>query len=163
MAFFPIFERKGKRIPMSNKWQLTQDLNKGVIENFSITTLEHLAHQGVESNTAGLFQQRQRDRILSDFTCFPWLIVEHKKAGPRAVECHCQAANAGAAAIMMLETLSAILPRAKGHKTGEHIPPVVTMTTVGRVVKVWIMSACRPSDNDGAEYVSGPLFCSLTH
>jgi hypothetical protein len=97
--------------------------------------------------------------VFSDYICFPWLIVEHKKAGEVALEekCYCQAANAGTAAIMMLETLSGIVPGVKEHKAHEHIPPVVTMTTVDKIVRVWITYSCKPSDNDAAKYVRKPL------
>ena len=72
-------------------------------------------------------------------------------------KCYCQAANAGTAAIMMLETLSDIVPGVKEHKANEHIPPVVTMTTVDKIVRVWITYSCKPSDNDAAKYVRKPL------
>lgn len=68
-------------------------------------------------------------------------------------KCYCQAANAGTAAIMMLETLSAIVPSANQQKTKEHIPPVVTMTTVDKAVLVWITYSCKPSDKKAAKYV----------
>ncbi len=159
VAFFPIYDHKRPRIPTPKRWQLTKGLRKGITENFLYTTLQHLARFGVESNTAGLFRRRPRQTVVrSDFICFPWLIVEHKKAGKTAKgeECYCQAANAGTAAIMMLETLSAIVPGSKQQRTNEHIPPVVAVTTVDKDVRVWITYSCKPSYKSAAKYVRAP-------
>jgi hypothetical protein len=111
--------------------------------------------------------------VLSDCICFPWLIVEHKKAGEMANEekCHCQAANAGTAAVMMLETLSKIVPGGKKHMADKHIPPVITMTTVDKIVRVWITYCCKHErfGDDAVQYVSRSMFllsggiCLLTH
>ena len=137
-----------------------------MIENFEHTTLKHLAEYGVESNTAALFRKERNQWILSDCISFPWLIVEHKREGGAAVEeeCYCQAANAGTAAVMMLETLFAGErgPNRERNKANEHIPSVVTMTTVDKTVRVWITYSCKPSDHDTARYVrqSLPSSCS---
>jgi hypothetical protein len=177
VAFFPIYTRNfpRERIPTSKKWQLTKDPKNGMTENFSTDTLEHLARHGVPSNTAGLFRKPQdlKRMVLSDCICFPWLIVEHKKAGEMANEekCHCQAANAGTAAVMMLEILSEIVPGDKKHMADEHIPPVITMTTVDKIVRVWITYCCKHErfGDDAVQYVSRSMFllsggiCLLTH
>ena len=159
VAFFPIYSPAGERIATSKRWHLDKVPRQSITENFSATTLRHLARHGVESNTAGLFRKpAQRDPVLSDHICFPWLIVEHKKIGGAALgeACYCQAANAGTAAIMMLETLSTIVPWTHQH-SNEHIPPVVTVTTVAKVVRVWITYSSKPSENDPAKYVREPL------
>jgi hypothetical protein len=175
VAFFPIYTRKflRERIPTSKKWQLTKDPKNVMIENFSDATLQHLARRGVQSNTAGLFRNPQslKRMVLSDCICFPWLIVEHKKAGDvvNEEECHCQAANAGTAAVMMLETLSKIVPGGKKHMADEHIPPVITMTTVDKIVRVWITYRRRRSGDDAVQYVSRSMLlfsggiCLLTY
>ncbi|KAK4038765.1 hypothetical protein C8A01DRAFT_37255 [Parachaetomium inaequale] len=156
VAYFPVHNFPRERIPTSKKWQFMRDPNNAMIENFSHTTLQHLARHGVQSNTAGLFRKRQNQKtiVLSDCICFPWLIVEHKKAGEVALEerCYCQAANAGTAAVMMLETLSGIVPGVKKHTANEHIPPVVTMTTVDKIVRVWITYRCKLRGDDAIQY-----------
>lgn len=141
---------------MPERWQWMKDPKHSIVENFSFRTLDHLAKHEIQSNTAGLFRRRQEDKILSDFICFPWLIVEHKKAGGVGVkeQCYCQAANAGTAAVMLLQTLSKYVPPGK---VNEHIPPVVTMTTVDSTVRVWITYSCKPGGDDGTKYVSKPF------
>ncbi|KAL2193245.1 hypothetical protein P885DRAFT_64083 [Corynascus similis CBS 632.67] len=160
VAFFPVYDHAGERIPTSERWRLTEAPIKAINENFSYTTLQYLASYGVESNTAGLFRQG-RKHGLSDYICFPWLIVEHKRAGGPATEeeCYCQAANAGTAAVMMLETLSKIFPGVakKERRAHKHIPPVVTITTVDKIVRVWITYACELSDDNSVpKYVRKP-------
>ncbi|KAK3901600.1 hypothetical protein C8A05DRAFT_16236, partial [Staphylotrichum tortipilum] len=146
VAFFPISTDGGTRIQRAKGWQSADRAQDGITENFSFTTLQHLAKHGVESNTAGLFRKSptKLDTVPSNCISFPWLIIEYKKLDQRALitKGHCQAANAGACAIMMLETLSKIVPEAAQN---EHIPPVVTMTTAGPLVQVWIMYSCKPS------------------
>ena len=160
VAFFPIYSPAGERITTPKRWHLDKVLRQNITENFSVATLRHLARREVQSNTAGLFRKTaQRETVLSDYVCFPWLIVEHKKAGGAALEetCYCQAANAGSAAVMMLETLSTIVP-GENQDANKHIPPVVTVTTVAEVVRVWIAYSSKPSENDTAKYVSKILF-----
>ncbi|KAH6636948.1 hypothetical protein F5144DRAFT_569209 [Chaetomium tenue] len=152
VAFFPIYNFPGERIPTSTRWQLMRDPKPALVENFSPATLQHLARHGVQSNTANIFRKDQtlKNIIMSDCLCFPWLIVEHKKAGEMALEekCHCQAANAGTAAVMMLETLARIVPGVEEHTANEYIPPVVTMTTVDKIVRVWITYCCEQQSDD---------------
>jgi hypothetical protein len=159
VAFYPIWGGM-TRSSDSERWGLPKDPRNSwaIMENFSYETLEHLACHNVESNISGIFRPRKGNMVtpFADYICFPWLIVEHKKeGGPAHIEkCYCQAANAGAAAVMMLETLAKI-PGMEKHRTKTHIPPVVTMTTVDSIVRVWITYACGPSDDDnGAKYVS---------
>lgn len=109
-----------------------------MVENFTLKTLRHLAQHGLQSNTAGIFRPGRKENIPSDCICFPWLIVEHKRDEKGENQCHCQAANAGAAAVMMLEELSCLIPAEIEGEEGEGIPPVVTMTTVDKIVRVWI-------------------------
>ena len=157
MAFFPIRDVLANRIPTSNRTSLAEG-STAMTEKFEHATLHHLARHGVESSTAGLYQDYREERkwIPSDFICYPWLIVEHKRAGGGSVErkCHCQAANAAAAAVMMLESLFNYEPEAHEHnEANEHIPPVVSITTVAKLVRVWITYSCRPTDDDAAKYV----------
>ena len=158
MAFFPIYDHDyvGDRLPSSKQWPITEEQQPQIAEDavFTLQTLAHLAeHHKVQSSTARLFSRPQKDVVLSDYICFPWLVVEHKKAvkGKDREQCYCQAANAGTAAVMMLESLCRIQ---KGHgPDNDHILPVVTMTTVDKIVKIWIAYSCKPSDDAAAKYV----------
>jgi hypothetical protein len=134
------------------------------MDNFSFRTLEHLARHDVESNAAGIFRRKRNNAVPpSEYMCFPWLIVEHKKKGGSAhvEKCYCQAANAGTAAVMMLETLAGVVPgvEEKQQEAIEHIPPVVTITTVDSIVRVWITHASGPCEDDAEKmkYVGCPF------
>jgi hypothetical protein len=74
--------------------------------------------------------------LSSEYVLFPWLIVEHMKDEYKgnAELCYSHAANAGAAALRMLQNLS----RHDSQSLGD-IPPVVTMTIRRDLVRVWIM------------------------
>ncbi len=160
MAFFPIYDYDyvGDRIPTSIRWPVTEELRPRIAEDavFSRQTLAHLARYGVESSTARLFSRLQKNVILSDYICFPWLVVEHKKAGKGGTreQCYCQAANAGTAAVMMLESLYSI--ETEHVPDNEHILPVVTMTTVDKNVRIWLAYSCKPSGDAAARYVRTP-------
>ena len=119
-------------------------------ENFSRNTLQHLASRGLEPSTAGVFHSNLSDEIsLSDYLCFPWLIVEHKKLEHNSIAhfCYCQAANAAMAALTILQTLSQYATR---RPQNSHIPPIATVTTVGHEVRAWVMYV----RDDGLTYVS---------
>ena len=126
-----------------------------LVDNFSLKTLRHLAQYGLQSSTAGIFRREGKKHILSDCICFPWLVVEHKRDAKGENQCYCQAANAGVAAVMMLETLSHIVPDEILGKQREEAQPVVTITTVDKTVRVWIAYAC-----DNFIHSDGPKFVS---
>jgi hypothetical protein len=103
------------------------------VENFSRSILEQLAQHGLHSSAAELITEGSKKRIVpSDCISFPWLIVEHKKLEQeQPTDSYLQAANAGAAALMLFRTLVE-------HADQKIVPPVVTMTTVGETVRLWI-------------------------
>jgi hypothetical protein len=84
--------------------------------------------------------------------CFPWGIVELKRqnVGPTEIKkCYCQGANAASRALRMFEVLS----RYSDTVDGEQIPPVIVLTFVGPLFKLWI--AFSALDLDGKyHYVS---------
>ena len=121
-----------------------------MVENFTLNTLRHLIQHGLQPSTATVLGSEQYK--ASDLICFPWLIVEQKRNGETREQCYCQAANAGAAAVMMFERLCRHVPMGPSAKREAQIPPVVTVTTVEKVVRVWIAYSHRESK----EYVSGP-------
>jgi hypothetical protein len=125
-------------------WQWTKSPKDSLVENFSRTNLERLAQHGLQPSSAGIFRQGRATSIVpSDCVCFPWFIVEHKKSNNKENQCYCQAANAGAAAVMMLQTLSQYATK---KPRDEHVPPVVTMTTVNKMVRIWIIYSCNNSE-----------------
>lgn len=104
-----------------------------IFENFSRATLERLAEYGLHPTTAGIsWEGRKACIATSESICFPWLIVEHKKLEQwSATECYCEAANDATAALVLLRTLARYHPY-------NIVPSVVTITTVGGDVRVWI-------------------------
>ena len=62
------------------------------------------------------------------------------------MECYCQAANASSAVLMMLEKLSMCESIATADA---NIPPVTTMTTVGKDVRVWLAYVCTEVSSKG--------------
>lgn len=123
-------------------------------ENLSYSMLQHLAQHGLESDATGSLASTKR--VLNPergWVCFPWLIVQHGKPGDPETQCNLEAANASAVAVMMFERLCGFVPEGIQGKANEHVPPVVVITTVQRVVRVWVTYSCKASSFDVAKYV----------
>jgi hypothetical protein len=140
VAYFPIYDfNKGGRTQTSDRWNWPNNAKNGLVKNFLRSTLEHLATHGLEPSPAGIFKEHGRAEIeMSDFLCYPWLVVEHKRDKvPMDTEmfCYCQAANAAQGVLKMHEILAQY---AEDKTDATHIPPITTMTTVGSNVKIWI-------------------------
>jgi hypothetical protein len=108
------------------------------VKNFTRTTLEHLSKYGLQPSPSRIFDERRKEHVFpSDFLCYPWLIVEHKKdaAERKEEECYCQAANAASASLKMHQILAKY---AQSLPEDAHVPPITAMTTVGKIVKIWI-------------------------
>ncbi|KXJ88157.1 hypothetical protein Micbo1qcDRAFT_18913 [Microdochium bolleyi] len=116
-----------------------------MVEHFSHSVLQRLGSQGLFSNpTHKLSPTRSAGgnsyRAL-DMVCYPWLVVELKKKSrscdqqKAARNCYCQAANASSAAVMMLQRAAKF---ARSRPAYAHVPPVIVVTGVGPVVKVFI-------------------------
>lgn len=121
-----------------------------IVDNFTKETLQALAEEGLQCNAANIFRQgRKNSIVMSDYLCFPWLIVEHKKSSHegQSIFCYCQAANAGMAALMMLQRLAKYTDKREDEA---HVPPVITITTIDGVVRVWVMYVTE----GGEAYVS---------
>ncbi|KAM5346391.1 hypothetical protein ACJ41O_009396 [Fusarium nematophilum] len=130
VAHFPIHGFSGKPRDI---WDSCP--RSSITENFSRATLEHLASHGLQPSATGVIQNGRRKAVLTqDYVCFPWLIVENMKAGDTDEFCYARAANAGMAAVAMLRNLAK-----HGRTYDTHVPPVVTLTTTGSVVRVWLM------------------------
>lgn len=72
-----------------------------------------------------------------DRTCFPWLIVEHKREDEQADDksFYHLAATAALKALAMLQILA---KHAENKSQDRHVPPVTVITTAGENVQVWI-------------------------
>nr|RBQ93888.1 hypothetical protein FVER53263_21161 [Fusarium verticillioides] len=122
-----------------------------LVEPFSWSTLKKLHGCGLLATPFNVFSDKEseepqepQERYLS---CFPWLIVEYKKAESKPAELkqlqevvYCQAANASGCAIKLLETASKHALRLDDEA---QVPPVASVTTVGSRVKVWITFFAR--------------------
>lgn len=130
--------------------------------SFSIQSLGELSKKGVIcAPTTGLRKRTSspETRLSStDLVCFPWAVVEFKKQiqGSQIERCYCQAANASAVALVLLAQLSAkakekaeeneedkekaqVKAKVKAmHAACSRLPPVVSFTCVGPIVKVWL-------------------------
>ncbi|RSM01762.1 hypothetical protein CEP52_008367 [Fusarium oligoseptatum] len=114
-----------------------------IVDNFSQVTLEHLAGHGLQPSATGVTKTGRRGAALSEeYVLFPWLIAEHMKDEYKgdAELCYGQAANAGAAALRMLQNLSRHDVK---FPDDTHIPPVVIITTRRDLVRVWIMHSAQ--------------------
>ncbi|RYP74360.1 hypothetical protein DL771_003027 [Monosporascus sp. 5C6A] len=136
VAYFRVYDLKSSwdRIPNSSRqWPWANLAKNKIVENFSLTTLQELAEHGLQFSVTNILRgNRNSSIVLSDLLCYPWLITEYKrKDEQKKVQCYCQAANAGAASLMLLQTLVR-------HSTYKTVLPIVTMTTWGPKVRIWI-------------------------
>lgn len=123
------------------RWPWENSTKRGILRNFSSKVLEHLACYGLEPCAANWYRRPPAEGSeRKDYMCFPWLVVEHKRASPKSIqECYCQAANAAHAVLTMLRILARYSD--KGLPDCAHIPPVTTITTIGARVEVWVAYA----------------------
>ena len=111
--------------------------------------------QGLETDERSTIESgvaKERAFSKEHLLCFPWAIVELKRQSATATEiekCYCQGANAASRALRMFEILS----RYSDTVNGEQIPPVVVLTFIGPLFKLWI--AYSSLDREGKyHYVS---------
>lgn len=139
-AFFPMYSTTySESLCLPRNWKWSALSQSSLLQTFSPATFSHLAKFGLFANPTVSAKQHRDTGLplrLRDYKCFPWLIVEHNHSKTQAKLCHWQAANAGHAALHVLETLSR-----HRHEDGEHqetqIPPIITITTRGAEVCVW--------------------------
>lgn len=146
VAYLPVYDLEDKGKQRVDRWQWPSN-PKGTAANFSRKVLEHLTHHGLQPSTAGVFDKGwQTELRRADYQCFPWFIVEHKEDVLRDKEsrCYCRAANAADATLIMNQLLATY---AENKTDDVHIPPVVTMTTVGKDIKIWIAYACNKGED----------------
>ncbi|RBQ77187.1 hypothetical protein FVER14953_13951 [Fusarium verticillioides] len=107
------------------------------MEPFTWSTLQALNKVGLESSPFRIFD---KNPLEANLRCYPWLIIEHKREkdqneGLERVV-NCQAANAAACAISLVQQTAQYAIKLPRHA---HIPPIPTITTVGSFVTVWLM------------------------
>lgn len=107
------------------------------MEPFTWWTLQRLNKVGLEPSPFRIFD---KSPLGANFRCYPWLIVEHKREKDQneALErvVICQAANAAACAISLVQQTAQYAVRLPKHA---HIPPIPAITTVGSFITVWLM------------------------
>lgn len=122
-----------------------------LVEPFSWSTLKKLHGHGLLATPFNVFSDKKSKQPEEpqecDLSCFPWLVVEYKKAESKAAELeqlqevvYCQAANASGCAVLLNRTAS---KHALKLDADAQIPPVASVTTVGPRVKVWITFFAR--------------------
>lgn len=119
-----------------------------MISNFSIEVLGELLESRdlITSPMSGVsdWVRDKRSKIhQNQLVCFPWAVVEIKPANEQQNPvhfCYCQAANGASTALALLETLyKRALSTGVNHV--ERIPPIVTFTSIGPVIRVWLAFA----------------------
>lgn len=161
--YFPVHDTNGytRTIPAKDRrWSWSSRAQDNAIENFSYRVLADLARcemvYNVQVDTRGL-QVPAKSLREEDLCCFPWLVVEHKKAGKGKNKVLCQAANASMAAVM---TMKSVAQYAEDQEDNKHVLPIASITTVGKDVSAWITYLTESEDGDD-KYVSHPLIPTL--
>ncbi|KAF5651441.1 hypothetical protein F25303_4093 [Fusarium sp. NRRL 25303] len=130
-----------------------------LVESFSWSNLKNLHKFGLQATPFNVLEKERPQE--QDLSCFPWLIVEYKKAKSAPGELdrlkevvYCQAANASGCAVNLNENAARYAVKLVNDA---QVPPVVSVTTVGPQVKVWITFFARDFmaycwDFNGAKY-----------
>ncbi|KAK9416275.1 hypothetical protein SUNI508_01692 [Seiridium unicorne] len=157
--YFTVHDSKSTR-GSAAYYQWRNSPQEKFIENFSYETLRHLSPHGLQSSP--LDSNKLNSTLTnggdsfrpSSLCCFPWLIIEHKKDDQRKADfCSWQAANASSAAVMLLQSAAHY---AEEQDNCQHVPPVISITTVGEIVRVWITYFVGFGEQD--EYVMSPIW-----
>ena len=142
--FLPIYHLEaGGRIPAivnpeARQWNQTP--NVLAIEPFSWETLKRLNAFGLQPEPRRIFN---KPRVEARLKCYPWFIVEHKKEDERGEVVSCQAANAAACALSLVQNSARYAVELIDQA---HIPPIPVMTSIGSRVTIWIAYYGKNSD-----------------
>jgi hypothetical protein len=124
--------------------------NDPTLRNYTTDILSQLALKGLRcipvsgSLTNVAEARRYNTEVQPPLVCFPWCIIQLKGVDKAAVmeenrdpvlETSCQASVAASGALTMLERLARF---ADVKADGQHIPPVITITSVGPNTTVWL-------------------------
>ncbi|KAF5980094.1 hypothetical protein FBULB1_5338 [Fusarium bulbicola] len=136
----------GTHIPMitdheAHQWHKAS--TPSLVESFSWSNLKQLHKSGLLVTPFNVFSSKESQEPRErDLSCFPWLVVECKKAERTTGELerlqevvYCQAANASGCAVKLNQNAAKYAIKLAYHA---EIPPVASVTTVGPQVKVWI-------------------------
>ncbi|KIL84595.1 hypothetical protein FAVG1_12121 [Fusarium avenaceum] len=135
--FLPIYHFENKAgiptisDPEARQWSQVQ----GPLgtEPFSWSTLKKLNEFGLQPTPRRIFDQEPRE---ADLKCYPWFIVEHKKEKESVRNVSCQAANAAACAVSLVQHSAQYAVKLMEEA---HVPPIPAMTTIGSRVTIWLM------------------------
>ncbi|KAH7259902.1 hypothetical protein B0J15DRAFT_581935 [Fusarium solani] len=126
----------------ARQWNRHQETS--IMEPFSWSTLKKLHEFGLQPTPVRIFQKPPMEANLK---CYPWLIIEHKKEeeieGRSGRVVCCQAANAAACAIRLVQDSAQYAVELPDHG---HIPPIPVVTTIGPRVTVWLMYFAKNFD-----------------
>ncbi|KAI0125317.1 hypothetical protein BJ170DRAFT_727229 [Xylariales sp. AK1849] len=139
-AHFPICDLEHPSAPGFAKeplWDWSSNKNRKMVHEFDKTELQRLTNYGLQCHVSGAWHNKTKAKKMDPkmMFSFPWFIVEFKRTKGDATGCYCQVANAAACTLLMFETLSQYADR---EDEEAHIPPIITMTAVGKDVKLWI-------------------------
>lgn len=109
-------------------------------EPFSWSTLKKLNKFGLQPTPRRIFNQQPLEANLK---CYPWFIVEHKKEDESERNVSCQAANAAACAITLVQHSAQYAVKLLDQA---HVPPIPAMTTIGPQVTIWLMYYAKDFD-----------------
>ncbi|RFU34232.1 hypothetical protein B7463_g2187, partial [Scytalidium lignicola] len=128
----------------------SQFTNDPFLRNFTSSTLSQLSMKGlryVPTSTPSMNNARMKKGIKKSKyqpQCFPWCVVQlsgfektasNEEIDNLGLETALQVSNAASKALSMFEILAR---HAEAKQNGEHIPPVVSITSVGPNTTVWL-------------------------
>ncbi|RYP58719.1 hypothetical protein DL769_008828 [Monosporascus sp. CRB-8-3] len=146
VAYFRVYdlESSWSTIPnSSSRWHWANSAKDSIVENFSLATLKELAEHGLQFSATNILPGNRKSSIVpSDLLCYPWLITEYKrKEKQEDVGCYCQAANAGAASLMLLQTLNMVCV---WEGDMNRIVHMVELQAILENTHTWAMRVLRP-------------------
>jgi hypothetical protein len=123
--------------------------NDPYLQHYTTRTLSRLAMDGLRSrpisgSITDAAQMKRENKETQSQLCFPWCIVQLKGAEQvtatagnedLVLETFHQASIAASDALVMLEKLATF---ADVKQDGQHIPPVIAITSVGANTTVWL-------------------------
>lgn len=158
VCYFPVHDIKKRVDTVSTggySWRDTA--HESLVQNFTLETLDQLKRFGLQYCPLDSSKGKPKPDSAQSLHCFPWLIAEYKVAEKQKEKCLCQAANAGTAALMLLQTAARF---ATDKLDNRHVPPVVTITTTSNYIKVWMMY-CTTKDSEDTYVSSLHLYLRL--
>lgn len=142
--FLPIYHSANKAgiptisDPEARQWHQVQGPLGS--EPFSWSTLKKLNEFGLQPTPRRIFNQQP---LEADLKCYPWFVVEHKKENESVRNVYCQAANAAACAVSLVQHSAQYAVKLLEEA---HVPPIPAMTTVGSRVTIWLMHYAKGFD-----------------